>query len=217
MACGFPAGLASAESLMTEARELAAGQTQAASTPLTGSANATMAAIIAEADNRPTIALEVGVVSKRLRDFPGLLPPGKQLTDAQKELLREAIRCIECRAYRAGAVMGWNLAYDYIRRWVFSTKLADFNKGLARVCGGSVSITDYEDFFEVPPTERQVVDAMADPGTGPIIGGKLRAHLVQHLDYRNKYAHASEKTASAHKTNAFIENMIDIITAAPFA
>jgi hypothetical protein len=45
----------------------------------------------------------------------------------------------------------------------------------------------------------------------------LKDNLVQHLRYRNKYAHASEKPASAAKTNSYIEQLIDVITASPFA
>lgn len=171
-----------------------------------------------DADGRNTVALESEEVSARLRKFQTLLPADMTLTDAQEELLGEAIRCIECGAYRAAAVMGWNLAYDCIRQWAFDNRLADLNKGLGKVCPDKTRIAKYEDFFgKDAPSERQVIDAMGHKDSGPIIGGKIHNHLVQHLDHRNKYAHASEKAASAHKTNAFIENMIDIITAAPFA
>ncbi len=171
-----------------------------------------------EASDRQTLALEIGAVSSRLRDLPKRLPTGKKLTDAQTEVLNETIRCIECGAYRAAAVMGWNLAYDYVRQWAFDNKLAELNQGLTKVCPTKKQIAAYDDFFEVDaPNERNVLDAMARQDSGPIIGGRLHGHLVQYLDYRNKYAHASEKPASAAKTNAYIEHLIDIITSAPFA
>lgn len=114
--------------------------------------------------------------------------------------------------------MAWNLAYDYIRRWVFDNRLAEFNRGLARVGPLKAPIATYDDFFEKDaPNERNVIDAVAHMDSGPIIGGELRDHLVQYLRYRNKYAHASEKSASAAKTNAYVEHLIDIITVAPFA
>ena len=171
-----------------------------------------------EADNRQMFTIQSGEVSKELRNLPNRLPTGKVLTEAQTRLLDEVVRSIQGGAYRAAAVMCWNLAYDYIRQWVFDNRLADFNKGLAKACPPKTPISQYRDFFDRDaPNESQVIDAMVRQESGPIIGRKLHDHLVQHLDYRNKYAHASEKAASAHKTNAFIENMIDIITAAPFA
>ena len=59
-------------------------------------------------------------------------------------------------------------------------------------------------------------DSMGRQESGPIIGGELHDNLVLYLGMRNKYAHASEKPASAQKTNAYIEHLIDIITARPF-
>jgi len=181
-------------------------------------ANTIGAVLYREAIQRKTLSLESGDVSERLRRLSSRLGAGKKLSDAQKELHSEAIRCIECGAYRAAAVMGWNLAYDYIRQWAFDNRLVDLNKGLAKVCPPKTPIARYEDFFgKDAPNERQVIDALAEKDSGPIVGGKLHDHLVQHLDDRNKYAHASEKVATAYKSNAFIENLIDIITAAPFA
>lgn len=174
--------------------------------------------LYSQADNRQTIALDPSEVTKRLRDLSALLPAGSLLNDAQKELMDEAVRCIECGAYRAAAVMGWNLAYDYIRRWILgSGRLNDLNRGLAKVCPGKTPIAQYEDFFDKDgPNERSVIDAMAHQESGPIINGELRDYLVQYLRYRNKYAHATEKTASAAKTNAYVEHLIDIITSPPF-
>jgi hypothetical protein len=172
-----------------------------------------------EADNRQTIAIDASEVSKRLRDLPGLLPTGRPLTDSQTELMDEAIRCIECGAYRAAAVIGWNLAYDYIRTWVLdSGHLDNLNAGLSRVCPQKTPITYYCDFFDKDaPIERNVIDALAHQESGPIINGELHDHLVQYLRYRNRYAHATAKAASAAKTNAYVEHLIDIITTSPFA
>ena len=140
-----------------------------------------------------------------------------KLTDQQHELLNETIRCIECGAYRAGAVMGWNVAYDYIRTWLVSNKLAELNTGLAKAAPRRKQIAAYSDFYDKrSPDERTIITAMGHQASGPIIGGETHDHLVQYLRYRNKYAHASEKAASAAKTNAYIEHLIDIITSPPF-
>ena len=172
-----------------------------------------------EASNRQTLALDPNEVTKRLRDFPTHLPSGKTLTVAQTELLNETIRCIECGAYRAAAVMGWNLAYDYMRQWAFDTKLAELNAGFAKVCPKKkLPIVHYSDFFDKDaPNERNVIDAIANQDSGPIINGEVCDHLVQYLRYRNKYAHpTTEKSASAAKTNAYIEHLIDIISLPTF-
>ena len=133
--------------------------------------------------------------------------------------MNEVIRCIECGAYRAAAVMGWNLAYDYMRTWILdNNKQSDQNKGLAKVCPGKSLITEYGDFFpRDAPSERHIIDAMFHKDAGPIIGGKLHDRLLQYLYDRNDYAHATGKAASAAKTNAYVEHLIDIILAVPFA
>ncbi len=217
--CQFDAGIAAAQALNRASQSYSATDfTHAAIGHLCGSASTCLAAVKAEAEKRQTIALETSEVSQRLRDLPLLLPGSNVLTDAQQQLMVEAIRCIECGAYRAAAVMGWNLAYDYMRQWVVdNNKLGDLNNGLTRVAHNRKQIVSYEDFFDKDaPSERNMIDAMAHQDSGPLIGGELHDHLKQYLRYRNKYAHASEKPASAFKTNSYIEHLIDIITAAPF-
>ena len=186
---------------------------EAESKMLMAVANTIGAALYTEAQGQTTICLDLNEVSGRLRGLPSLAP----LTHEQMELMNETIRCIECGAYRAAAVMGWNIAYDYIRRWAFSNKLSALNAGLAKECPQKKQIAQYEDFFEKDaPLERQVLDSMGRRESGPMIGGELHDNLVLYLRLRNKYAHASEKPASAQKTNAYIEHLIDIITARPF-
>jgi hypothetical protein len=186
---------------------------EAESKALAAVANTIGNVLYKEAQERMTIRLDRNEVSRRLRELPRLV----QLTDEQMELVNETIRCIECGAYRAAAVMGWNLAYDCIRRSVFANELSALNAGLAKECPRKKPIAQYEDFFDKDaPLERHIIDAMSRPESGPIIGGELHDTLVQYLRLRNKYAHASEKPASAQKTNAYIEHLIDIITARPF-
>ena len=87
-----------------------------------------------ESLEKETRVLNRADVSLRLTDVPRLLPHGRKLTLAQKTLLNETTLCLECGAYRAAAVMGWNLAYDYIRQWAFDKQLTAFNQGLAKEC-----------------------------------------------------------------------------------
>lgn len=161
------------------------------------------------------VELKTTDVSDKLRALPTKL----MMTPNQQHLLDESIRCIECEAYRAGAVMGWNLAYDYIRQWVFNNRLADFNGSLIILFPRRLPIADYSDWFSKDsPSEREFLDVCSHQQmtNGPIIGGELFDHLTQYLRYRNKYAHASETLPSADKTNGYLEHLIDIITNAPF-
>jgi hypothetical protein len=172
-----------------------------------------------EAEDRKTVTLKTGDVSEQLRNLPSIIPSGIQLTNAQMELLNEAIRCIECGAHRAASVMGWNVVFDYMRTWMLNNgKTKELNNGLMKICPKKKQIVQYEDFFDKEaPNERNILDAMAHQDSGPILGGEIYDHLIQYLRYRNKYAHASEKPVSAAKTNAYIEQLIDIILAPPFA
>jgi hypothetical protein len=54
-----------------------------------------------------------------------------KLADPEQMIfLDEAITCLRAGAYRAAVVMGWNLAYDHVRRWVFKNHLPAFNAEL---------------------------------------------------------------------------------------
>ena len=130
------------------------GIEEAESKMLTAVANTVGAVLHKEAQGQTTICLDVNEVSGRLRRLHFFVP----LTHEQMELMNETIRCIECGAYRAAAVMGWNMVYDYIRRWVFSNKLSALNAGLGKECPRRKQIAQYEDFFDKDaPLERHVL------------------------------------------------------------
>lgn len=167
-----------------------------------------------EASEKQLTAVNSGVVSQQLRDLPTQIT----LNDTQNRLRDETILCIESEANRAAAVMGWNLAYDVIRQWVFDNRLADFNTALATHArtGGLPRydpIADYEDFFKGEPSEATVIETCF---LATIIRGALRDNLRQHLRRRNDYAHRSFTQPTSAQANAYIHDLLDIITSPPF-
>jgi hypothetical protein len=171
--------------------------------------------LYSELGEQVAIAVNIGVVSQQLRQLPASLT----LTTTQTDLLNETVNCIECGAYRAGAVMGWNLAYDYIRQWVFGKHLAPFNEKLTTHYLRKDStpvferITTYDDFFSGKPDERTVIDTCY---LASLFGEKIRDNLRFYLRRRNDYAHPTFTTPSADQTNGYIRDLLDTITSSPF-
>jgi hypothetical protein len=174
-------------------------------------------ALYSDIENRQMAELKTGDVSERLRDLPTKLA----LTDPQKHLLDEVVRCLECEAYRSAAVMGWNLAYDFIRQWILSAqnRLAAFNNELVKIQRRNRQkfqpIGKYDDFFGQNPSpgEREVLDVCED---AQLIVGKLYETLCHYLRQRNELAHPNTTMPSMYQVNTYIEHLIDIITGPPF-
>jgi hypothetical protein len=179
--------------------------------------------ITGAAESRLTIALDRGGVSTKLRSLPQQLIDLKMtnLNPAQTGLHAETTRCLECGANRSAAVMGWNMAFDYIRQWVFDNHLAPFNAALTanyvnRRNGNPIydPITDYADFLKSDaPGERIVLDTCNSAG---IITGNVCEDLKSHLRQRNSYAHPSGKEPTAIQVNAYLEYLVDLISGRPF-
>ena len=164
-----------------------------------------------ELDKAKVIQLNAGKVSASLRG----LPSARKLNNAQKKLLKETIRCLECDSFRAAIVMGWNLAYDFVRQWIFDKHLKPFNTSLQTTCvrsGGAPkykAVSAYDDFFE-GPSEREVIDTCE---AANLIKGKQADSLRFHLRKRNEFAHPSGAEATVDKANAFIQELIEIMKA----
>ena len=171
--------------------------------------------LYSEVGEQFVVSVNIGLVSQQLRQLPTAL----SLTATQTDLLNETVTCIECGAYRAGVVMGWNLAYDYIRQWVFDNHLAAFNSTLTtlylRKDGKSIydSIETYDDFTSGKPGERTVIDTCYHSS---LIGEHLRDNLRFYLRRRNSYAHPTFTAPSADQTNGYIKDLLDTITSSPF-
>jgi hypothetical protein len=170
--------------------------------------------LYAEADEKELTAISRGAVSQQLRNLPDRIT----LNDTQSRLRDETVLCIEAGAYRAAAVMGWNLAYDVIRQWVFDSRLNAFNDALVtHTTKAGVAryapIGDYDDFFKGEPSEATVIETCF---MAQIFKGKIRDNLRQHLRRRNDYAHRSFTQPTAEQANAYLHDLMDIITAPPF-
>ena len=170
--------------------------------------------LYAEAGRKELAAIKSGAVSQQLQQLPSKLT----LNVVQQHLLNETMTCLKAEAWRAEMVMGWGLAYDFIRQWVFDNHLNRFNEELAKNLdknGKPVfsEITTYEDFFTGHPGEMKVIETC---GAANIISGRVRDDLRQHLRKRNDYAHRSFTTSSSEESNAYIKELIDIITRKPF-
>ena len=187
---------------------------QADAALLHGAAYAAFSAIEGEAAKRTTIPLRRNEVSGKLHD----LKDSGNLNDVQEELREETVRCLECGAFRAAVVVGWNLAYDVIRQWAFDRDLSALNAGLqARRGNNHVAINHYDDLLkDGAPTEREFIDALHRRESGDPIDEKLHFDLVQKLNYRNQYAHVTSREATMVKSNGYLEQLVELITSDPF-
>ena len=170
-----------------------------------------------EARDQHVVAINTGAVSQQLRD----LPCAMLLTQGQNQLLDETVRCLERGANRAAVVMGWCLAYDVTRHWLFSDqqRLQSFNAELAVYTkrNGTRQYDDidrYEDFFgNRVPAEGSVIEISENAG---LIGGKVARNLRHYLDVRNDYAHATSSHPTSNQANAYIEHPLDIDKNPPY-
>ena len=215
--CGFRSAHATAKELDSLARNVSKSlelipNLTATSIELQTAARQVCNVVYQDAKQTQTIRLKTSDVSGRLRELTNTL----NLTDTQKTLLAETVRCIECEAYRAGVVMGWNLAYDYIRKWVFDKHLPAFNNVLTSRFNGEHpnDIVEYQEFFTRKALpEFRVLYVCKEAN---IFGGNLHDDLCQYLRLRNNYAHPNFTTPTVYTTNAYIEHLINIISSSPF-
>ncbi len=170
------------------------------------------------AESMGTIPFNESNVSAKFLALSDRLPNGLNPTEAK--LFGETTRCLACGAYRSAVVMGWNLAFDYIRQWVFDKQLAAFNKALAtnyvKKTGQAQydPINAYSDFLlSGSPGERIVLDTC---NFANIIVGNVYEDLKKYLRERNAYAHPSGKEPTANKVNGYLEDLTDIMLGNPF-
>jgi hypothetical protein len=217
--CDFPATKAAAEGLKAARIPHKDGIiTESAARELSAMVSAIVRTLEHESKARQVVVLNTAGVSAKLRQLPSKCV----LNDTQRHLLDETIRCVECAAYRAAAVMGWNLVYDCIRRWMWvdATRRAAFNAKLMAVtnrAGANVypaGLTTYEEFYTIRPAlgERDVLDVMRDAGLLSGVYEKLAGYLKD----RNTFAHANDLVPGMYQTNYYLEQLVDIITNAPF-
>ncbi len=178
--------------------------------PLSGVIESVVVCLRSEGRKVQLAELKSSAVSQRLRDF------GQgNLTPEQEALKSETIRCLEIEAYRAAMVLGWNLAYDRVRRWIFDKKLAEFNVVLTtkeRKKGEFyAAVSGYSDFFVLG--ERDVLNWSLQAA---VFNDKVHRALVERLDRRNDYAHANFKHPDFTQALGYIHELLTTIEDQPF-
>lgn len=137
------------------------------------------------------------IISKNLTDLLPKLP-----TSDAKKYLEEALGCFASGFRRAAVVMTWCLTYDLLRDWIFTKHLTAFN-GQCATWTRPISISKLEDFGEI--NERKLIDTAKAAG---ILSKELTKSLIQLLDDRNSYAHASGKHITDSIAEAYIERAV---------
>jgi len=139
---------------------------------------------------------------KLLLELPALIP-----NFAERTFLDEAIRCFRCKAFRAAIVMGWNLAYDHLCRYVLnsSSRLADFNSQLPRSFPKArvSAVSTRDEFGELKESEGLQICRSAN-----IITNDLFRILKEKLDKRNTAAHPSTVDIAPHTAEEYIIDLI---------
>src|SRR5262249_39192629 len=77
----------------------------------------------------------------------------------QQEYIAETIRALETGACRAAIVMGWNIAFDHLRQWIFASprkRLKAFNAVTTTRNRKPLQVAKYDDFFD--HRERDVIE-----------------------------------------------------------
>lgn len=187
----------------------------------TSCAHTIFAALAEEAGKTLVVKLQRSKISEQLLNLN--LP----LSDSQRVLHSECVRCLECGAYRSGIVMGWNLIYDYIRTWVAADqdRLLAFDAELAKHISHKgrqqiphrryKQISTYADFLgNRAPSERTVLDTLkkAQLNQVSLATEDVANHLIKMLNDRNNFAHASRREATISLANHYIEELIHLAT-----
>ncbi|VAX38644.1 hypothetical protein MNBD_PLANCTO02-1091, partial [hydrothermal vent metagenome] len=143
--------------------------------------------VYSEVRDRNFVRLDHSNASKKLNSLVGKLKD-----KSQEVLLSDTIRCLECGASRAAIVMGWNLVYEHVRRWVFADpeRLETFNDVLKTKYKSRNKqydeISKYEGFFELK--ESMVIEICFEAKLIP----KDKFQILENaLKRRNHFAHPS--------------------------
>ncbi|MDP3221073.1 MAG: hypothetical protein Q8S73_43720 [Deltaproteobacteria bacterium] len=162
-----------------------------------------------QAKEQRLVLLQPSSVSAKLRQ----LASRGSLNTCQTYLFDETVSNLETGAYRSAVVMGWNLAYDIIRQWVFDgpARLASFNAELVKIVDKNGKpkfdqVVEYSQFHDIG--EKVVLDVCKGAG---VFGGNLYDDLRLHLRQRNAYAHASDMHPTMSQANALIDHLVDAV------
>lgn len=151
------------------------------------------------------LKLEISSVTESLRALQQTVT-----IDQEQILLADALRCLECGAFRAAIVMGWNLTFERLRRWIFRSprkRKAAFNAALVtKPKSKNVNhkpLQIYEDFYEL--SERQILDIAYE---AKLFSKQKHQVLINALSDRNHFAHPSSRRATSATAAGYIENLV---------
>jgi hypothetical protein len=141
-------------------------------------------------------------VSRRLRELTAQV-----IASEQRVFLEETYNCLQIDAHRAAIVMGRNLAYDHLRRWVFNHRLTEFNTELTTRYEKRNKLYDpVVKHDEFPDREWLVLDICEK---ARLIKGHEKDILFDSLKTRNRYAHPSSAVATPAIAAGYIENLLE--------
>ncbi len=153
---------------------------------------------------------EVVEISESLTDLES------QIANSEERVFYEETRlCLKAKAYRAAIVMGWNLIYDHLIRWVYfdQKNLNDFNKDLItrwinkRKNQKYTPIVDLDDFGNIK--ESMVVDVCHK---SKLIDKHDFEALDSGLKKRNKFAHPnSTQTADGPIASGHVSELVNLM------
>ena len=131
-----------------------------------------------------------------------------RITDKQQKVFfGETLNCLRIDANRAAIVMGWNLAFDHLRNWIFRKHLSQFNAELTRRLEKKNQnydpVQNYEDF---PHSEWLCLDVCEKAG---LIDGHEKDILFESLKERNRFAHPSQMIATPAIAAGYVDNLLE--------
>ncbi len=133
--------------------------------------------------------------------------PAQLSAPSQVAYLDEAIRCFRAEAWRATAIMAWNLAFDHVCELVASRKLVEFNAGFAQAFPKrAYTVRNREDLREMKESEVIRVCRVAD-----IVDKTQAKCLERNLGIRNDVAHPSGAHFSQVQAEAFVLDVIQTV------
>lgn len=140
-----------------------------------------------------------------------------RVTDPVERIyLEETMRCYKAAAFRAAIVMAWNLAFDHLRRWLFSdpSRVDLFNAALAtRYPKLGISVKQSGDLDDIK--ESIVIDGLQ---TAKLISKDIEQMLREKLRKRNSAAHPSSIQISQPQADDVITDLTqNLILAMPIS
>lgn len=138
-------------------------------------------------------------VIQALTELPSKLPDS-----AERAYLEEALICFRHGAFRAAAIMTWNVAYDHLCSHILTKRLTDFNAQWTAPSTKIKSIAAREDFHG--PKERDVLQACR---AANITSKNVHAVLDEKLNVRNRIAHAGGQSFLQPQAEAYILDLIN--------